>query len=302
MDSILSKLSVVNVIWIIAAGVTIFLLLFLFAKRQIMRFTLESHRGPHLSIGANAPKKLRQEIFRRINCVPEIVYEPILLNPAMERLAKSGPNHFYYRMQAVDAFSKFDGTLRREYPAACRHANQTMRNYLITIYPEYLSAASPDLVNQFVALYEHARHRPEVFDESHFQKYSQLLNELVECLEHGITLRKKDNIEQLKQLPLIETEVKLKLHHKGIGKARTSIPYNQMSSSEKYNRLQTRYRTRANSSEQTGLLESGPSSQRSSVDGLVADTDCSEEVIKMVQVSMNTLSGSEVHQTPPKLY
>ncbi|XP_060598345.1 protein C1orf43 homolog, partial [Ruditapes philippinarum] len=177
MDNILNTLSVVSVIWIIAAGFLIFVLLFLFAKRQIMRFTLKSRRGPYVSIGSNVPKSLRQEIFRRLDRVPEIKHEPKLLNPTMEQYAKSGPNHFYYRMKAMDAFSVFDETLRREVSAACRHPNQTMRDYLTTIYPEYLSMAPTELVTQFIDLYEHARHKPEVFEESHYIKYSQMLGE-----------------------------------------------------------------------------------------------------------------------------
>ncbi|XP_045216712.1 uncharacterized protein LOC123566557 isoform X2 [Mercenaria mercenaria] len=201
----------------------------------------------------------------------------------------TGPNHFYYRMKAVDAFSRFDDALRREVPAACRHPNQTMRDYLTTIYPEYLSIAPTELVTQFIDLYEHARHKPEVFEESHFIKYSEMLEELVNCLEHGIKLKREANREQMKKLPPVDTEVKLKSHHRGIGKTKTSIPYNHMTSDKHCNRTQTRYRTRASSSEQAGLLESAPSSQRSSVEGLVTARDSSEESIRLVQVNMNTM-------------
>lgn len=36
--------------------IQVFFLLFLFAKRQIMRFALRSARKPHISIGADAPR------------------------------------------------------------------------------------------------------------------------------------------------------------------------------------------------------------------------------------------------------
>lgn len=55
-----------------------------------------------------------------------------------------------------------DDVLRREVPAAVRHPSQTLRDYLTTIYPVYLSTTPPELVTQFIDLYEHARHRPEV--------------------------------------------------------------------------------------------------------------------------------------------
>ncbi|KAL4227670.1 hypothetical protein ACF0H5_013106 [Mactra antiquata] len=288
MSDLLKTLSVVSVIWIIAAGFLIFILLFLFAKRQIMRFTLKSRRGPYVSIGSDAPKQLRQEIFRRLDRVPEIKHEPKLLNQQMEQLATSGPNHYYFRMRAIDAFSQFDETLRSEVPAACRHPNQTMREYLTTIYPEYLSTAPSELLSQFIDLYEHARHKPEVFEESHFLKYSQMLEDLVLCLMEGIKMKKEANIEQMKNIPLVDTEVKIK-SHRIKGKSKTSIPYNHMSSEKYTSKTQTRYRTRASSSEQAGLLESAPSSQRSSVEGLVTAQDCSEESIGLVQVNMNTM-------------
>ena len=55
-----------------------------------------------------------------------------------------------------------DDVMRLEVPTACRHATQTMRSYLATIYPVYLSSAPPELIDQFVDMYEHAKHRPEV--------------------------------------------------------------------------------------------------------------------------------------------
>lgn len=34
----------------------VFVLLFIFVKRQIMRFAMKSRRGPHVPVGHNAPK------------------------------------------------------------------------------------------------------------------------------------------------------------------------------------------------------------------------------------------------------
>lgn len=50
------ELSGVTVVIIIASGVLTFLILFIFAKRQIMRFALRSRRGPHIPIGHDAKK------------------------------------------------------------------------------------------------------------------------------------------------------------------------------------------------------------------------------------------------------
>lgn len=50
------ELSGVTVVIIIGMGFLTFLLLFIFAKRQIMRFALRSRRGPHIPIGHDATK------------------------------------------------------------------------------------------------------------------------------------------------------------------------------------------------------------------------------------------------------
>lgn len=45
-----------TIVIFIALGALLLVLLFIFAKRQIMRFTLRSRRGPHVPIGHSAPK------------------------------------------------------------------------------------------------------------------------------------------------------------------------------------------------------------------------------------------------------
>lgn len=51
-----SKLSGVMIIIIIGGGVLLSFVLFIFAKRQIMRFTIRSRRGPHAPVGHDAKK------------------------------------------------------------------------------------------------------------------------------------------------------------------------------------------------------------------------------------------------------
>lgn len=45
-----------TIVIFIALGALVLVLLFIFAKRQIMRFTLRSRRGPHVPIGHSVPK------------------------------------------------------------------------------------------------------------------------------------------------------------------------------------------------------------------------------------------------------
>lgn len=50
------ELSGITVVVIIGLGVLTVLLLFIFGKRQIMRFQLRNRRGPHVPIGHDAKK------------------------------------------------------------------------------------------------------------------------------------------------------------------------------------------------------------------------------------------------------
>lgn len=50
------QLSGVTVVLIIGGGAILAVILFIFAKRQIMRFALRSRRGPHVPIGHDAKK------------------------------------------------------------------------------------------------------------------------------------------------------------------------------------------------------------------------------------------------------
>lgn len=76
LSKMAQQLSGVTVILIIAGGFLLFWLLFIFAKRQIMRFTLRSHRGPHAPIGLDAKKVLVFQVFYIITW--NILFQPRL--------------------------------------------------------------------------------------------------------------------------------------------------------------------------------------------------------------------------------
>lgn len=56
MTSVSNWLAGVNVMLVMAYGSLVFVLLFIFVKRQNMRFAMKSQRGPHVPVGHNAPK------------------------------------------------------------------------------------------------------------------------------------------------------------------------------------------------------------------------------------------------------
>ena len=65
-ENMAEELSGVTVVIIIACGVLTFILFFLFAKRQIMRFALRSRRGPHVPVG-HGEKKVSNIMYGCLN-------------------------------------------------------------------------------------------------------------------------------------------------------------------------------------------------------------------------------------------
>uniref|UniRef100_A0A8C5Q9A4 Chromosome 1 open reading frame 43 n=1 Tax=Leptobrachium leishanense TaxID=445787 RepID=A0A8C5Q9A4_9ANUR len=107
-------LSGVNVVLVMAYGSLVFVLLFIFVKRQIMRFAMKSRRGPHVPVGHNAPKDLKEEIDIRLSKVQDIRFEPRLLDEGdvrmlqLDRPEQEGCYNYLYRMKTLDSIKDSD--------------------------------------------------------------------------------------------------------------------------------------------------------------------------------------------------
>ena len=137
------QLSGVAVVIIIAVGVQTFIMLFIFAKRQIMRFTLRSRRGPHLSVGQGGVKAFRREIDRRLDYASHIKYEPKLCRKG---ISESVAHH--YRMLAVDKIAELDDVIA-SYDSDCvRPAGSNTRSFLIECLAGPLVGSDPRQVHR----------------------------------------------------------------------------------------------------------------------------------------------------------
>ncbi|XP_017782020.1 PREDICTED: uncharacterized protein C1orf43 homolog [Nicrophorus vespilloides] len=174
------ELSGVTVVIIIGLGVLTFILLFIFAKRQIMRFALRSRRGPHVPIGHSAKKMLKKEIDRRIDLIPRISTEPHLLLSDPRYITQQIPVH-YYRLKAVDNVKMLENEIKQQDHALFRHPSENLRAYLLTTLAAPLNGSGQRLIHQFCDLYEHARHDPSYFGEEEFNAYSRLLLKLIDA-------------------------------------------------------------------------------------------------------------------------
>lgn len=178
------QLSGVTVVIFIAGGVLTFIILFIFAKNQIMRFALRSRRGPHVPIGHDAKKTYRREIERRIECIPRILYEAQLLpdtDPKYILPPGSSLPPFYYRMKTVDDIKLLEKEIVRHDPLMVRHPSLSVRSFLINTLASPVNGVSQRMVHQFCDLYEHARYDPNEFGDEEYQVYAKLLLKLMDA-------------------------------------------------------------------------------------------------------------------------
>ncbi|XP_072139384.1 protein C1orf43 homolog isoform X1 [Mobula birostris] len=185
------SLSGVNVVLVMAYGSLIFVLLFIFVKRQIMRFAMKSRRGPHVPIGHNAPKDLREEIDRRLLKVQDLDYEPQLLDEDDVRLLQlqdprtQGRYNYLYRMKALDAIRHIDIPLSQGSDHGKRLTGRSFRTFLL----ELREGNSPyrgvrkNLIDKLIDGYEAARYGTAAFGKAEYQKYQHAVNELASILQ-----------------------------------------------------------------------------------------------------------------------
>ncbi|KAK7116505.1 protein C1orf43 homolog [Littorina saxatilis] len=224
-----AELPVVTIVLFIASGTLVFILLFVFAKRQIMRFALKSARKPHINIGSDAPKALRDEIMRRLGLVQNVRYEPTLLSERVQQTALSEPNHYFHRMKALDAFTNAIECCRaQDKTITLRSTKQTIQLYLFSLCPSAPSTPQAHVIHQFCCAYNHARHSPSLFADTEFVNYMELLDKIIRMIK-GDHRRRSALVD-----PPVDTEVRIR---KGRGLAETAETIPQVSASRKHRTL-----------------------------------------------------------------
>uniref|UniRef100_A0A8W7PCV3 Uncharacterized protein n=1 Tax=Anopheles coluzzii TaxID=1518534 RepID=A0A8W7PCV3_ANOCL len=177
----MEELSGVMIVLIIGGGVLGVTMCFIFAKRQIVRFTLRQRRGPHVAVGHDTKKSIKKEIERRIDCIQKIYYEPKLIWDDKQQddekyILKPDTTlpPYYWRMKAVDDVKELEREIAKQ-DGATRHPRDSMRAFLLTTLAAPLNGSGQRLIHQFCDMYDHARHDPNEFGEEEYQSYQRLL-------------------------------------------------------------------------------------------------------------------------------
>lgn len=176
------ELSGVMIILIIGGGVLTFVMLFIFAKRQIMRFTLRSRRGPHVLVGHDASKAIKKEIERRLDCIQKIIYEPQLIEDDSCYILQpdSSLPPYYYRLKAVDDIKILEKEIAKQ-DGSVRQHRDSLRGFLLTSLAASMNGSGQRLIHQFCDMYEHARHDPNEFGNEEYEAYRRLLLKLLDA-------------------------------------------------------------------------------------------------------------------------
>ncbi|XP_034954933.1 protein C1orf43 homolog [Zootoca vivipara] len=184
-------LSGVNVVLIMAYGSLVFVLLFIFVKRQIMRFAMKSRRGPHVPVGQHAPKGLKEEIDIRLSRVQDIKYEPRLLSHDDTRLLQlESPRspfcyNYMYRMKALDAIRDSEIPFSSEGRHPRSLIGKNFRAYLVDLRNSStpFKGVRKTLIDILLDGYESARYGTGTFGRTEFLKYQEALYELAAIIK-----------------------------------------------------------------------------------------------------------------------
>ncbi|XP_010562356.1 PREDICTED: uncharacterized protein C1orf43 homolog isoform X3 [Haliaeetus leucocephalus] len=149
----------------VGQGEDVFVLLFIFVKRQIMRFAMKSRRGPHVPVGQHAPKDLKEEIDIRLSRVQDIKYEPWLLAEDDSRLLQLETQEIPFHAEG-------------RYPKSLIGKNFCA--YLLELRNSSTSfkGIRKALIDTLLDGYESARYGTGAFGKPEYLKYQDALNEL----------------------------------------------------------------------------------------------------------------------------
>jgi len=182
------QLSGVAVVIIMGICVQTIIILIIFAKRQIMRFTLRARRGPHVSVGQGGLKPLRKEIDRRIEYASHITTEPRLIfhqqsNPDLQI------DNIRSRVTAVSRIEELDCLLGSYSPEYMRPPGANLRSFLIECLAGPLCGLEPKQIHIFCDVYEHARHHYTPFLEPQLNNFNVAFDVLKSQIEENTRTR-----------------------------------------------------------------------------------------------------------------
>lgn len=174
------QLSGTIVVIIIAICVQGFIMVIIFAKRQIMRFAIRNRSGPHMHIGHGAPKPLRREADRCLDYIPYIRHEPPV-RPLSSSPDK--PEGHFHRAKALEAYANFELGIVNYSSNYTRLPGTQVRSFLLRCSNGPLMGVDSHQIHLLCDEYEHARHHFEEFGPDKLEVFMNRIMAMTTALE-----------------------------------------------------------------------------------------------------------------------
>lgn len=184
----------INILLIIIYGGMVALMAIVFVQRLLLRIAPKYSKG-YTDMTKRAPKSLREDIDNRLMRTLHVVHDPKLLSDDDHRLQhlvtedddREAIYNYLYRMKAIDDIKKLEGIL-------CK-INETLKRPPLKDFTLHLrdvkSHSSGVLKNvrtiqikALTDLYEHARYKQENFGKQEYEKFTDVLDDVISGIEH----------------------------------------------------------------------------------------------------------------------
>lgn len=169
----LSHFLIITFLLLIAAGIQISILLFIFAKRQLMKFKQLPLKNSKTSIEQSC-----KDIHKSIDAFYFNLSNFIL------SIEESGKTHKqYYRFKTVNDMKKLESQLMKlnKCKNTCKpfYKTKNVRRYLVENLSAFLDDSKQLVIHELCDIYEHARFNPSNFQKTDYNLFTKLLNKLL---------------------------------------------------------------------------------------------------------------------------
>ncbi|TRY82750.1 hypothetical protein DNTS_020631 [Danionella cerebrum] len=162
-----------------SAVLQVFVLLFIFVKRQIMRFAMKSRRGPHVPLGHNAPKCVEANRAKGKHLF--VFVQVVIITSSECKRWMPSEN----QSEQLSSISSLDVPFQDLCGSASALTGRRYRKWLQDLRNSHslFKTSHGTLLDRLLDGYDNARHGTGVFGEAEFVRYKEDLAELAELVK-----------------------------------------------------------------------------------------------------------------------
>lgn len=194
-----------NLLMVIIYGAMTVLLVAIFVQRALLRNFPKFSKG-HTDVGKYAPQSLKADIEKRLMRTLHVAYEPTLLTEddkrhnslVAEQEVKDGSeaeeqHNYLYRMKTLDDMKKLEDALCRADDSLKRHPFKDLKLHLRDVKSHssgVMRTVRSSQIKTLTDAYEHARYKAESYGKKEYNKFLEVLNDVLAGIEHKVKKKK----------------------------------------------------------------------------------------------------------------